>query len=73
MTPKLLLESLKKSQSFFFLRDTILPFPLSKDTTSIIYKMYEMQVYFQNDRPSYVVSVPLVNKGEFKVYHIALN
>jgi len=30
-----------------------------------------MQVYFQNDRPSYVVSVLLVNNGEFKVYRLA--
>ena len=67
--PRLLLESLKESQSFFP-RDTILPFPLSKDPTNIIYKVREMQVYIQNDRLSYVVSVPLVNKGEFKAYHL---
>jgi len=29
-----------------------------------------MQVYIQNDRLSYVVSVPLVNKWEFKGYHL---
>jgi len=29
-----------------------------------------MQVYIQNNRLSYVVSVPLVNKGEFKAYHL---
>ena len=28
-----------------------------------------MQVYIQNNRRSYVVSVPLVNKGEFKAYY----
>jgi hypothetical protein len=63
--PKLLLKSLKESQSFFP-RDTILPFPLSKDTIKLIYKVCEMQVYLQNDGLSYVVCVPLVNKGEFK-------
>ena len=47
-----------------------MPFPLSKDTTNIIYKVCEMQVYIQNNRLSYVVSVPLVNKGEFKAYHL---
>ena len=66
---KLLLESLKESQSFFP-RDTILPFPLSKDASSIIYKVCEMQVYIRNNRLSYVVSVPLVDKGEFKAYHL---
>jgi hypothetical protein len=29
-----------------------------------------MQVYIQNNRLSYVVSIPLVNKGEFKAYHL---
>jgi hypothetical protein len=67
--PRLLLDSLKASQSFFP-RDTILPFSLSKDATSIIYKVCEMQVYIQDNRLSYGVSVPLVNKGEFKAYHL---
>jgi len=67
--PKLLLESLKESQSFFP-RDTIVPFPLSKDATTIIYKVCEVQVYIQNNRLSYVVSVPPVNKVEFKAYNL---
>jgi hypothetical protein len=41
--PNLLLESLRGSQPFFP-RDTIWPFPLSKDSTSLIYKVCEMQV-----------------------------
>jgi len=53
--PRLLLESLKESQSFFP-RDTILPFSLSKDATNIIYKVCEMQVHIQDNRLSYVVS-----------------
>jgi len=28
-----------------------------------------MQVYIPNDRPSYVVRIPLVSKGEFKACH----
>ena len=66
--PKLLLESLKEGQSFFP-EDTILPFPLSKDA-NIIYMVCEMQVYIQNNRLSYVVSVPLLNKREFKAYYL---
>ena len=42
--PKLLPESLMDSQSSFP-RDIILPFPRSKETSSIIYKACEMQVY----------------------------
>ena len=67
--PKLLLISPKKNQSFFPL-DTLLPFPLSKDATNLNHKVCEMQVYIQNDRLSYVVSVPLVNKWEFKGHHL---
>jgi hypothetical protein len=43
--PKSLLESLKDSQSSFP-RDIILPFLWSKDTSSIIYNVCKMQVYF---------------------------
>jgi hypothetical protein len=67
--PKLLLEFLKESQSFFP-RETILPFPLSKDSTTLIYKVCEIQVYIQKSRLSYVVSVPLDNKGEFRAYNL---
>jgi len=42
VSPKLLLESLKESQSFFP-RDIILPFPLIKNAANIIYKVFEMQ------------------------------
>lgn len=56
VSPKLLLESLKESQ-FSFPRDTILLFPWSKNTSSIILK-------------GYVVSVPLANKEEYKEYHL---
>jgi hypothetical protein len=42
--PKLLLESLMDSQSSFP-RDIILPFPWSKDTSCIIYKVCKTQMY----------------------------
>ena len=35
-----------------------------------IHKVCEMHVYIQNGRLRYVVSVPLVNKVEFKAYHL---
>jgi hypothetical protein len=47
-----------------------LPFSLSKYSTSLIYKVCEMQVYIQNDKLSYVVIIPLVNKGEFWAYYL---
>jgi hypothetical protein len=67
--PHLLLESLQGSQSFFP-HNTILPFPLSKDSTSRIYKVCETKVYIQNNRLSYVISIPLVKKGEFRAYYL---
>jgi len=67
--PKLLLESLRESQASFP-RDTILPFTLSPDSTSLVYKVCDVTVYVQNGRLSYVVSVPLIDKGEFKAYYL---
>jgi len=67
--PKLLLEALRGSRSFSP-RDTILPFSLSKDSTDLICKVCEIQIYLQNDRLSYLVGVPLVCKGEFREYYL---
>jgi hypothetical protein len=67
--PKLLLDSLRESRASFP-RDTVLPFSLSADSTSLVYKVCDVQVYIQNGRLSYVISVPFVDKGEFKVYYL---
>jgi hypothetical protein len=66
--PQLLLNSLQESQ-LFFPRDTIPPFPLNKDSTGVVYKVCETKVYIKNNKLSYVISTPLVNKGEFRVYY----
>jgi hypothetical protein len=67
--PRMLIESLRDSQASFP-RDTVLPFTLSMDSTSVVYKVCDVQVYIQNGRLSYVVSTPLVDKSEFKVYYL---
>jgi hypothetical protein len=67
--PKMLIESLRESQASFP-RDIVLPFALSTDSTSIVYKVCDVQVYIQNGKLSYVVNTPLVDKGEFKVYYL---
>ena len=69
VTPRLLLDSLQENQPFFP-RDTIPPFPLNKDSTGMIYKVCETKVYIKNNKLSYVISTPLVNKGEFRVYYL---
>jgi hypothetical protein len=67
--PKLLLESLRESQASFP-QDTILPFALSADSTTLVYKVCDVQVYIQNGRLSYIVSIPLIDNGEFKAYYL---
>jgi hypothetical protein len=67
--PKLLLQSLRESQ-VSFPRDTILPFALSADSTSLVYKVCDVQVYIQSGKLSYVVSIPLIDKGQFKAYYL---
>ena len=67
--PKLLLQSLRESQASFP-RDTILPFALSADSTSLLYKVCDVQVYIQSSKLSYVVSIPLIDKGQFKAYYL---
>jgi hypothetical protein len=67
--PHLLLDSLRESQAFFP-RDTVPPFSLSKDSTGMVYKLCETKVYIKNNKLSYVISTPLVNKGEFRVYRL---
>jgi hypothetical protein len=36
----------------------------------MIYKVCETKVYIKNNKLSYVISTPLVNKGEFRVYYL---
>jgi hypothetical protein len=67
--PKLLLEALWESQASFP-RDTTLPFALSADSVSLVYKVCDIQVFIQNSRLSYVISIPLIDKGEFKAYYL---
>jgi hypothetical protein len=69
VSPRMLIEALRESQASFP-RDTVLPFALSTDLTSVVYKVCDVQVYIQNGRLSYVVNTPLVDKGEFKVYYL---
>ena len=67
--PKLLLEALRESQASFP-RDTTLPFALSADSASLVYSVCDVRVYIQNSTLSYVISIPLIDKGEFKAYYL---
>ena len=67
--PKLLLQSPRECQASFP-RDTILPFAPNADSASLMYKVCDVQVYIQNGKLSYVVSIPLIDKGQFKAYYL---
>jgi len=36
----------------------------------MVYKLRETKLYIKNNKLSYVISTPLVKKGEFRVYRV---
>jgi len=69
VSPDALMGSLIKS-SQAFPKDTTLPFPMSKDSTHLLFRLCELQVYIKNDILGYVILLPLVNRGTFDVYKL---
>jgi len=67
--PTLLSESLRESQASFP-RGTILPFALSADPANLMYKVCDVQVYIQRGKLSYILSIPLIDKGGYKAYYL---
>jgi hypothetical protein len=51
-----------------FPKDTILPFPLSKDSMYLLYKICDVHVYLNEGILGYVISLPLIGRGIFQVY-----
>lgn len=64
--PSLLIEALIKS-SPSFPKETITPFPLSKDSTNILYKLCDVHVYISDNILGYVITLHLVSIGTFKI------
>ena len=54
----------------YFPPDTSLPFPLSKDSVYLLYKLCEVNVYMWNDTLCYVIKLPLVNKGDYDILRL---
>jgi hypothetical protein len=67
VSPKLIMDALIQSMPSFP-KDTIPPFPLSKNSMNLIYKVCSMHVYINEGILGYVITFPLVNRGTFKVY-----
>jgi hypothetical protein len=65
--PNLLIDALIHSVPSFP-QDTIAPFPLSKDSTNLIYRIYDVHVYISDGILGYVITLPLVNRENFKIF-----
>jgi hypothetical protein len=64
-----LMETLQKSASKFP-KDTMAPFTLSKDSSHLLLKICDVHIYMKDGILSYVISLPLVNRGIFKTYRV---
>jgi hypothetical protein len=49
-------------------KDTTLPFPLSEDSTHLLFRFCELQVYINNGILGYVFQLPLVSRGTVDIY-----
>jgi hypothetical protein len=69
VAPRLLMETLRKSISYFP-KGTLAPFSLSKDSMSIISKLCDIHVYVNKEILGYVITLPLVNKNIFRALRL---
>ena len=64
--PSLLMDALTRSFPSFP-KETMAPFPLSKDSINLLLKICDIHVYLSDGILGYVVELPLVNRGNFKI------
>jgi hypothetical protein len=69
ISPTTLMESLMRSAQAFP-KDTTLPFPLSKDSTHVLFRLCDLQVYIKNGILGYVIQLPLVSRCTFDMYRL---
>jgi len=69
ISPITLMDVLIKSVSAFP-KDTALPFPLSRDSAHLLLRLCDLQVYIKDGILGYVISLPLVNRGNFNIYKL---
>jgi hypothetical protein len=53
-----------------FPKDTTSPFPLSKNSLNLIYKVCNIYVYINEGILGYVISLPLITRSMFKTYRM---
>ena len=69
VNPHLIVETLMKSMSAFP-KDTVAPFALNKDSTSLINRVCDVHIYIKKGILGYVITIPLVNRGTFRVFRL---
>jgi hypothetical protein len=69
VSPKLIMDALIQSMPSFP-KDTTSPFPLSKNSINLIYKVCNVHVYIDDGILGYVITLPLINRGTFKTYRM---
>lgn len=69
VSPKVIMDALTQSIPSFP-KDTTSPFPLSKSSLNLIYKTCDIHVYIDEGILGYVITLPLINTGTFKIYRM---
>ena len=69
ISPSALMDALLRSAPAFP-KDATFPFPLSKDSTHLLIRLCDLQVYIKHGILGYVTLMPLVNRGDFNIYRL---
>jgi hypothetical protein len=69
VSPKVIMDALMQSMPSFP-KDTTSPFPLSKKSLDLMYKVCNIHVYVDEGILGYVITFPLINRGVFKIYRM---
>jgi hypothetical protein len=67
--PHSLIEILMKS-ILSFPKDTMAPFSLNKDTTSLIYLVCDVHIYMKDGILGYIITIPLMSIATFRVFRL---
>jgi hypothetical protein len=67
VSPKLIMDTLIQSLPSFP-KDTLPPFPLSKESINLFYKVSDVQVYINEGILGCVITLPLIGRGVFIGY-----
>jgi hypothetical protein len=65
--PSLLIDALTKIIPSFP-KDTTIPFHLSKNSANLLYKICDFHVYISEGILGYVITLPLISRGTFKIF-----